>query len=90
MYFLINYSTQIVQCQVIKYKYKKMIEIGDRLKILRKEANLTQKELAEKLSITRVCYTRYENNVFSPDLDTLVALAKFYGVTTDYILGLEE
>ena len=61
--------------------------IGDILKYLRKQHNLTQQEVAQALSIARSTYTSYENNTRSPDYDSLLKLADFFSVTTDFILG---
>ncbi|MDG3214080.1 helix-turn-helix transcriptional regulator [Streptococcus suis] len=57
-----------------------------RLKELRKQRNLTQKQVATSLSITQQSYARWENGKVMPNPDKLSDLAKFYGVTTDYLL----
>jgi transcriptional regulator with XRE-family HTH domain len=64
-----------------------MEEIGQILAALRKENNLAQKELAGHLNLSIGTISNYENNVHSPDLNTLCLLADFYKVTTDYLLG---
>lgn len=61
------------------------MEIGQKLKDLRKAENLTQKQLAEKLQISRVNYTRYETNAVRPDYETLIKIANFYDVSLDEI-----
>ncbi len=58
------------------------------LKTLRKNRNVTQQEVAEAINVDRVSYTRYENGTRTPTSEVLVALAKFYNCTTDYLLGL--
>ena len=60
-----------------------MIVLGKKLKELRKAERLTQRELAEKLGISRVNYTRYETDVVRPDYETLLLLADFYNVSLD-------
>lgn len=60
-----------------------MINIGNKLKELRKNENLTQKQLADKLEIGRVNYTRYETGVVRPDYETLIKLADFYDISLD-------
>lgn len=67
-----------------------MIKIGSVLKELRKAENLTQQELAEKLHLNRVTYTRYELDYVYPDYETLIAIADFYGVSLDYIFGRDK
>ncbi len=59
------------------------MEIGKKLKELRKANNLTQEYLASQLNIGRVNYTRYENNTVRPDYETLIKIADFYDITLD-------
>ena len=66
------------------------MEIGKKLKELRKNASLTQEELAKKLDISRVNYTRYEPNKVGPDFETLIKLADFYDVSLDEIFGRKK
>ena len=87
MYIFYNYSTNNVQCQVIGIR--KLIEIGKKLKELRIVEGLTQQQLAEKLEIGRVNYTRYETYAVRPDYETLIKLADFYGITIDELVGRE-
>lgn len=61
--------------------------IGDTLKRLRTKKGLTSEELCSKIGIKGGSYRNYERNDRKPDYDTLVKLAGFYGVTTDYLLG---
>lgn len=60
------------------------MNIGARLKSIRTMKKHTQKEVAEYLNISTVSYSRYEQNVRQPDLDTLSKLAKYYDVGADY------
>lgn len=60
-----------------------MITIGKKLKKLRKAEGLTQQQIAEKLNVNRVNYTRYETDVSRPDYETLLAIADFYDITLD-------
>ncbi len=59
-----------------------------RLKDLREDADLKQKEIAEYLHIRQNTYSQYENGQRQLPTDVLVKLAKYYNVSTDYILGL--
>lgn len=61
--------------------------IGDTLKKLRSDAGLTSEELCAKIGIKGGSYRNYERNDRKPDYETLIKLANFYGVSTDYILG---
>lgn len=65
-------------------------DLGIRLRDLRKKKNLSQTQVAKRLSLTRASISGYENNLAAPPIDALVKLALLYGVTTDYILGLDN
>lgn len=58
-----------------------------RLKEEREKRDLTQIELAKAIGISNVMLSRYEKGTRSPDFETLVALADFFGCTIDYLLG---
>ena len=57
------------------------MEIGSKLKQLRISNGLTQQQLADKLGLSRVNYTRYENNSVRPDYETIILIADFYGIS---------
>ena len=59
-----------------------------RIKDLREDNDLTQKQIAEYLHIKQNTYSQYENGQRQLPIDALIALAKFYNTSTDYILGL--
>jgi len=59
----------------------------NRLRELREERKLLQKEAAAQLGIGQVTYNRYECAEREPDLETLMKIAKFFNVSTDYLLG---
>lgn len=63
------------------------MKIGSTIKNLRKQNHLTQYQLAKELQMSRTTITNYENDYSSPDLDTLVALANYFHVSTDYLLS---
>ncbi|HFU3701636.1 helix-turn-helix domain-containing protein [Streptococcus agalactiae] len=62
------------------------MEFVERLKTLRKQARLTQAQVAEKLNISQQGYGDWERGVKKPTQENLIKIAKFYGVTTDYLL----
>ncbi|WP_368490226.1 helix-turn-helix domain-containing protein [Clostridium sp. BJN0013] len=62
-------------------------EFGARLKLLRKEKGLTQKELAQKLNMQNTAISKYELNQRKPDTETLLEIANFFNVSVDYLLG---
>lgn len=61
-----------------------------RIKDLREDSNLTQAEIAKHLHIKQNTYSQYENGQRQLPLSCLIALAKFYKTSTDYILGLTD
>ena len=63
---------------------------ADRLKELRTCAELTQKEIAERLNVKQQSYNRYELNTGEPSFETLVKIAKLFQVSTDYLLGIAD
>lgn len=67
-----------------------MIEIGSRVKELRNQKNLTQEQLANRLSVTKSVISAYENGFRFPSLDVLIQLAYIFNVSTDYLLGVNK
>ena len=63
------------------------MNIGAKLRELRIYENLTQQELADKLNIGRVNYTRYETDKVRPDYETLIKIADFYNISLDELFG---
>lgn len=61
-----------------------------KLKELREENCYTQNQIAEYLNIKQNTYSQYENEKRQLPIDVLIKLAKFYKVSTDCILGLED
>ncbi|MBR4694027.1 MAG: helix-turn-helix transcriptional regulator [Bacilli bacterium] len=61
--------------------------IGERLKKLREKQNLTQEQVGKKIGVSASTIGMYEQNRRQCDNDTLKALANFYNVTVDYLLG---
>ena len=57
---------------------------------LRKKANFTQEELADKLNVSRQAVSKWEQNQAFPETDKLIQLSKLYGVSMDYILGINN
>ena len=61
-----------------------------RLKDLREDADITQKELAEYLHVKQNTYSQYENGQRQLPIEMLIALARYYETSTDYILELTD
>lgn len=64
--------------------------IADRLKELRNEKELSQDELAKQTGLSRSAISAWESGTRVPAATAVVALAKFFGVSADYLLGLED
>lgn len=64
-----------------------MSKFGELLAELRLDRKLTQRDLAHILHVTVGTISNYENNVHFPDVEKLIELADYFGVTTDYLLG---
>ena len=64
-----------------------MADIGDRIKELRLANHMTQDELAKKLDVTRSAIGMYEQGVRRPDFAHMDALADFFNVSLDYLMG---
>ena len=61
-----------------------------RIRELREDNDLLQTNLAEYLNCSQVAYSRYELGTRDIPTEVLIALSKFYNVSTDYILGLKD
>ncbi len=51
---------------------------------------MTQAQVAKRLNLSKTTISGYENNIKTPSIDVLVRLSNLYGVTSDYILGIEK
>lgn len=61
--------------------------LGNRLKDLRERNDIKQTQISAHLGIGQNTYSRWENDERKPDYDTLIKIADFYNVSTDYLLG---
>lgn len=60
--------------------------IAEKIKKLRKDNNMTQEDLAEKLNVSRQTISKWETNVVIPDADNIVSICKLFNITTDELL----
>lgn len=63
---------------------------GERLKILRERQELSQQDVADILKTSQSYYGQYERGVREMPFDRVIELAKYYGVSIDYIAGLND
>ena len=67
-----------------------MNKFSERLRDLRLEKGLSQRVLAKETGFTGPAVSRWEAGLQVPNIDVLVVFAKYFNVTTDYLLGLED
>lgn len=67
-----------------------MNKFADRLKELRNEKNLSQNELSKEIDVSVACINRWENNLRLPNIESIITLCKYFGCTSDYLIGLED
>ena len=65
-------------------------KFAERLKELREDRNLSPKQLGDKIGVSDVAIYRWESKQRTPNIDSLILLAQFFNVSTDYLLGLED
>jgi transcriptional regulator with XRE-family HTH domain len=65
---------------------EKSMSIGYKIKLLRKENNLSQSELAKKLNLHTTQISKYENDKIFPTPESIIKMAKIFNVTTDFLL----
>ena len=67
----------------------KEIKFGERLKELRQEKNIGQVELAAKIGVSKGIISLWEKGKREPTLSSLVAIADYFSITIDYLIGRE-
>ncbi len=66
------------------------IEVANRLVNLRKQNNLSQEQLAEKIGVSRQAVSKWERSEASPDTDNLILLARLYNISLDELLSTND
>ena len=67
-----------------------MESFGTRLANLRKEHNLTQNDIADRLNISAQAVSKWENDLTSPDINTIMELADIFNITVDELVGKKK
>lgn len=67
-----------------------MKDYTERIRDLREDNDKTQQEIADYLGTTQQVYSRYEKGINELPIRHLIALCRYYNVSSDYILGLKE
>ena len=66
-----------------------MARVADRMKELREDHDLTRLEMAKRLGVNKSTITRYESGEISPTIDMLLKIREMFGVTIDWITGVD-
>lgn len=77
---MINYNMVIVM----------NLSLGEKIKNLREDHNLTQTELGKALNMTQRKISYMENNCYEPSVQDIIELCQFFNVSADYLLGLKR
>lgn len=64
--------------------------VADKIKMLREQSGMTQTQLSKRLGITRSCVNAWEMGISVPSTLYIVELATTFGVSTDFLLGLDS
>ncbi len=64
--------------------------LGTKIKALRQERRLTQAQLSSILNVTRSAVALWETDKTDPDIKNIIAIAKIFSISTDYLFGLED
>ncbi|WP_251545939.1 helix-turn-helix domain-containing protein [Pumilibacter intestinalis] len=67
-----------------------MIGFGERLRVLRAEKGVGQIQLAKELDVGKSVISLWELDKCEPTLSKLISMAKYFGVSIDYLAGLED
>ena len=64
--------------------------LNEKIKELRLSYKLNQVEMAKALGVSKQCVSNWENDNVLPSIEMLVKIAKFFNVSSDYLLGIKE
>lgn len=67
-----------------------MNKFGERIKLLRKQRNISQISLSTKIGICQEAISSYERGATTPSIDVLYKMHRFFRVSTDYLLGISD
>lgn len=76
----------------LRYRRKEMnyMEYWERIRALREDKDITQKNLADHFHIAQNTYSQYENGKREIPISVLIKLCQYFEVSSDYILGLSD
>ena len=59
----------------------------EKLRQLREDAGISQKQLAEAIGVSQQSINKYENHNIEPDIETMIRIADYFDTSTDYLIG---
>lgn len=77
----------------IEYLYTKCVKylnMKDKLKLLRRQMGVSQKDVAKAIGVSPSAYSNYEQGIREPSIQILANICKYYDVSSDYMIGLED
>ena len=90
MFFTLRGVTNIKYEEYNSTEKDVIIMLGDNIKKLRRDCDMSQDELAEKLGVTRQSICLWENGQTQPSLDSIVTISKIFNVSTDVLLDTDN
>ena len=90
-----EYANFMINCSWKIYRSTEVTNVDEMayvriLRDLREDADKTQTQIAEVLGTSQTMYARYERGANELPIHHLITLSKYYGVSTDYLLGLDK
>lgn len=89
LYYKTSISYLIGNSDERNTKLTRISTFTERLPLLRKRTGLFQREVAAEIGVYERTYRKYELGEHTPNIETLCKLAAFYGVSVDYLVGLD-
>ena len=80
-------GTQPVEIIQLRHERRKIMNLSDNLKKIRKENNLSQEDLAEKLGVSRQSVSKWESGSAYPEMDKVLQLCKMFDLNIDELLN---
>lgn len=81
---------KLVSESIKNYKELVLMTLGEKIMRLRQSKGLSQEELGEKMYVSRQAVSKWETGQTMPDVDKIILMSDFFGVTTDYLLKDES
>lgn len=85
-----DFGTSQVKWTHLGYNVHMLEKFGERLKSLREDRELSKREFAKLFHVSHSTITRWENGLQAPNITYLYQLVKFFNVSADYFIGIED